>query len=153
MADSDVQLKKVMDEHSDIGEWLKVWPDERFAIRIPSATSQRRYVTLESVAVADAGPPLHIHHNEDEHFIILEGSMRFQRGDETFIGHAGETITVPRGVLHTWRVCSDIPARMLVTFSPGGFERAFEALVGAPPSEAEAILNRFGCTIEGGRIE
>jgi mannose-6-phosphate isomerase-like protein (cupin superfamily) len=152
MSLQNARFETVLENHTDSGDWAKVWPDERFAVRIPPKDCNRRYTTLELVGASKAGPPLHIHHNEDEHFIILEGSVHFQRGDETFDANAGETVTIPRGVVHTWTIRSEHPARMLITFAPAGFEEAFRALVGAPISEAEAILNRYGCTVEGGKL-
>lgn len=138
----------VLDDHNDSGQWLKWMPNERFAIRIASSDTNGRYTSLEVVAQG-SGPPLHIHHNEDEHFIILEGSVCFICGVHQFEASAGESVTIPKGVKHTWRISSSKPARMLLTFAPGGFEKAFTAVVDVPESDLEATLANYGCTIEG----
>jgi mannose-6-phosphate isomerase-like protein (cupin superfamily) len=152
MSPQNAISEDALEAHGESGAWAKVWPDERYVVRIGPAISGQRYVTLELVGITDAGPPLHIHHNEGEHFIILEGIVGFQRGGETFEARAGQTVTVSKGVVHTWVVRSREPARMLITFAPSGFEEAFRALVGAPASEAEAILKRYGFTVEGDKL-
>ncbi len=101
------------------GEWLEWMPGERFALRVPSGATQGRYTMLEVTAVTRCGPPLHIHRHEDEHFIILEGTVRFVRGDRVFDASAGTTVTVPKGVRHTWSAISDGAIRMLLVFTPG----------------------------------
>ena len=55
---------------------------------------------LEVVADPRNGVPMHIHANEDEHFIVLEGTLRFANGDTTLDAHAGTAITVSKGVPH-----------------------------------------------------
>ena len=42
-----------------------------------------------------------------------------------FTRSAGETVFVPRGVEHTYRVIGDKPCRHLVILTPGGFEGFF----------------------------
>ncbi|WP_436120239.1 cupin domain-containing protein [Phyllobacterium sp. LjRoot231] len=118
-------------------------------MRILSSDVNERYTSVEIVAQG-SGPPLHIHHNEDEHFIVLEGTVRFARGAELFDASAGETVTIPRGVKHARAVRSGMPAACCLRFAPGGFKEAFRALAVASLSEAESILARYGCTIEGG---
>jgi len=37
---------------------------------------------LELIADPRNGVPMHIHQNEDEHFIVLEGSLHIANGDK-----------------------------------------------------------------------
>ena len=39
------------------------------------------------------GTPLHLHHQEDEGFYILDGQIRFRRGDEVFTAGPGEFVS------------------------------------------------------------
>ena len=68
-------------------------------------------------------PPVHLHHNEDEAFYILEGEVTVLVGDERIDLGAGDYCFAPRGVPHAWIVRSE-RARMLVTLSPAGLEQA-----------------------------
>ena len=65
------------------------------------------------------GPPLHVHHYQDEVFFITEGEYVFQAGEERFRLTAGDTIFLPRKVPHTWAQLSD-KGKMLFFFQPAG---------------------------------
>lgn len=80
---------------------------------------------VDSLSPAHSGPPRHIHHAEDEVFVILSGEILFWLEGETFTRGPGETVFVPRGKEHTFRVISDQPSRHLVILTPGGFEGFF----------------------------
>jgi mannose-6-phosphate isomerase-like protein (cupin superfamily) len=70
----------------------------------------------------DDAPPLHVHHDEDEVFHILEGRMRFVLGGRTIEAGAGETVLAPKGVPHTFRIISAEGARVMVITRGDGFE-------------------------------
>jgi mannose-6-phosphate isomerase-like protein (cupin superfamily) len=72
------------------------------------------------------GPPPHIHHREDELFIVLEGSFRFFGADgwSEPVGRGGIAYT-PRGVLHTFQNAGTETGRQWVLATPSGFERFF----------------------------
>ena len=71
------------------------------------------------------GPPRHIHHNEDEIFVIQSGDVEFWLDGQSFVRGPGETAFVPRGTPHAFRVCAGGPARFLCILTPGGFEGFF----------------------------
>ena len=85
---------------------------------------------LEATFHEGHAPPLHIHHAEDEAFYVLEGRIRFRRGDTEFVAGAGDFVWNPRGVPHAFKV-EDGPARALVLTTPSGFVQ-FVAEVGEP---------------------
>jgi quercetin dioxygenase-like cupin family protein len=80
---------------------------------------------LDTVSPHGWGPPRHIHHAEDEIFVILSGECEFWLEGETFTRGPGETAFIPRGKEHTFRVLGDIPCRHLLILTPGGFEGFF----------------------------
>jgi mannose-6-phosphate isomerase-like protein (cupin superfamily) len=69
-------------------------------------------------------PPMHVHHNEDEVFHILEGQAAFLVGDRIVEAGPGETVWLPRGVPHAPRIDSEI-VRSLVVFTPGDNVKLF----------------------------
>jgi quercetin dioxygenase-like cupin family protein len=91
------------------------------------------YAVLETWVTPDANPPPHVHANEDEAFLVLEGSLDVTVGNQTTSLGVGDFAFGPRGVPHTYAVTSGI-ARLLVISSPGGGERFFRA-VGTPAQE------------------
>jgi quercetin dioxygenase-like cupin family protein len=67
----------------------------------------------------NGGPPLHIHPHQDEMFYAMEGSYRFQVGDDKFDMKAGDTIFLPRNVPHAFVQLTE-RGKMMVIFQPAG---------------------------------
>jgi mannose-6-phosphate isomerase-like protein (cupin superfamily) len=65
-----------------------------------------------------SGPALlHVHHDDDEAWHVLEGTLRFRFGGDDRIVEAtsGATVFVPAGVAHTYDA---IDARYLIVLTP-----------------------------------
>jgi mannose-6-phosphate isomerase-like protein (cupin superfamily) len=131
------------------GEWVHISPGERFKIRTSAADNGGTYVMLELIADFQYGTRMHIHENEDEHFIVLAGTLRVAAGDRTFNAPAGTALTVARGVPHAWCNLSDTPLRMLVIFSPGHVEGLFKEMASRQSDDVAAILDKYGCRFVG----
>lgn len=92
-----------------------------------------------SIAVIEAelhpghAPPLHVHHHEDEGFILLAGDVRFRCGDDEFDARAGDFVFVPRGTPHAFRVGAG-GARTIMVAS-GAALAAFMQEIGEPARE------------------
>ena len=114
--------------HVRPGDWFDAVPGERVRIRVDSRTVGAAYTIIESVAQAMVGPPLH-RHREDEVFHILEGCLAFQCGTERFDAPAGSIVVAPADTPHCWFNFGPEPARMVVTFAPGGQEEVFLGLM------------------------
>ena len=80
---------------------------------------------VDSVSPPDSGPPRHIHHNEDETFVILSGMMKVWLEGKEIELTAGQSAFIPRGKEHTFKVIGDAPSRHLIILTPGGFEGFF----------------------------
>ena len=68
-----------------------------------------------------AEAPLHVHHNEDEAFWVLDGEVTLEIGETTIEAHAGDYAFGPRHIPHRYTV-GDAGCRMLFILTPGGFE-------------------------------
>ncbi len=88
---------------------------------------------LEMRAVAGHEPPMHIHENEDEIFIVVEGKMKVINGSEECILSAGQSAIVKRGTPHTFQILTR-ELRTITLFTPAGMEEFFRALAGDAPS-------------------
>jgi mannose-6-phosphate isomerase-like protein (cupin superfamily) len=126
------------------------------SVKLPaSAAHDGRVSAAEFWMPAQFGPPLHIHHREDELLQIIEGSVRIVCADTDVTLGPGGFAYLPRGVPHTFWVQGEQPARMLAIFTPGGVEQMFtESGVatdaaqlpegdGTPPGGLEALTARF----------
>jgi quercetin dioxygenase-like cupin family protein len=72
------------------------------------------------------GPPPHRHRNEDEMFLVLEGSIRFlANGEWTEPLAPGSIVYTPRGAIHTFQNVGETPCRQLVIITPSAFEQFF----------------------------
>ncbi len=135
--------------HQGNGDWLQITPGERFKIRTSVDETEGGYTMLELVADPRNGVPMHIHKNEDEHFIVLEGTLHIVNGDKTLDAPAGTAVTVTRGVPHAWCNLSDTPVRMLLVFSPGHIEGLFKETAVRESDDIASLLDKFGVLIVG----
>ena len=72
-------------------KWLQATPGERFTIRTSVEEPDGNFTVLEVVADPGNGVPMHIHANEDEHFIVLDGTLHIANGDTTLDSAAGRS--------------------------------------------------------------
>ena len=102
-------------------EWLGV----KYKTILSPEQSGGAMSIVESWSPEGSGPPRHIHHNEDEIFVILTGVCKFWLEGDEFTAAEGESVFIPRGKEHTFKVISQEPCRHLVILTPGGFEGFF----------------------------
>jgi mannose-6-phosphate isomerase-like protein (cupin superfamily) len=142
--------KELSNAHERENEWRDVIRGERYIIRTSSDETNGAYSMLEIVADPRNGVPMHVHDNEEEHFIILEGEAFIANGDRRAEVAAGSSITIGRGVPHAWcNLSEDAPLRMLVIFSPGGLEELFRKNAATEPADMIALAEKFGTRTTG----
>jgi quercetin dioxygenase-like cupin family protein len=108
---------------------------------LASGDTARSEIGIVDMIEVPAGhmPPLHVHHNEDEAFYLLQGEATLYMPGEQLTLRPGDYFTAPRGVPHSYRV-GDAPARWLIISSPAGFERfVAEVAEGAIADPAELV--------------
>lgn len=84
-------------------------------------------ITIVEGTMHGGGPPLHIHDVEDEVYVVLEGVLTFQVGEQHGTLSAGEVLWLPRGIPHTVANLSGAPCRWVATCTPGGIEQMLRA--------------------------
>lgn len=80
---------------------------------------------IEQANQRRGGPPLHVHHGEDELFYVLEGEYLVQVGDQRFVLKMGDCVLGPRGVPHAWAFSGSTTGRLLLSYTPAGKMEAF----------------------------
>ena len=108
-------------------------------IRISGRDTGGTVSVVESHDVTGGGPPLHIHHREDETFQVLEGEYEWHVGDKKFTAQKGATIFAPRGIAHTYRYTGKRPGRLMCIITPSGFEGFFEEISALSPQQQQDI--------------
>jgi mannose-6-phosphate isomerase-like protein (cupin superfamily) len=130
-------------------QWLQVTPGERFTIRTSSVDTNGAYLMLEVLADPLNGVPMHVHDNEEEHFIVVEGTLHIANGDRRLNATAGMAVTIGKGVPHAWCNLSDAPVRMLAIFTPGHIEGLFRTALHGATYDLQTLPSQYGTRIVG----
>jgi mannose-6-phosphate isomerase-like protein (cupin superfamily) len=69
---------------------------------------------------------LHRHNHTDEAFYVLEGVLTTKIADKIEDWPAGSYILIPRGTPHAQGNRGNVPVKILLTMTPGGFEQSFK---------------------------
>lgn len=97
-------------------------PHERANAAIISRSDQGERVAADGKSFAihewrGSGPPaLHVHHEDDEAWHVLEGKLRFRFADGSTDAGPGTTVFVPAGVVHAYEAIE--PSRYLIVLTP-----------------------------------
>lgn len=112
---------KDLTQDSDAIEWLGV----TYKTILTTEQSGGAMSIVDSWSPAGSGPPRHIHAGEDETFVVITGTCKVWIAGEERLAGPGESVFIPRGIEHTFKVVGDEPSRHLVILTPGGFEGFF----------------------------
>lgn len=106
-------------------------------VKLPATATEGRISVCEQLHPAGYGTPVHVHEREDQTLYVLAGAITAwldPQGDgvERRLA-AGDTVFLPRGVPHAFRVETE-GTRLLEINTPGGFEN-FHVDAGEPAPE------------------
>ncbi len=127
---------------TDLGAGAIEWLGVHYKTILSTEDTDGRISIVDSVSPPDSGPPRHVHDAEDEIFVILTGECAFWMNGETVMKGPGESMFIPRGAEHTFRVAGTRPCRHLVILTPGGFEGFFSDMAAGQfriPQDMDAI--------------
>jgi quercetin dioxygenase-like cupin family protein len=134
------------------------WFGQLALIKAGALETHGRYTLVEIVVPANYATPLHAHAREDEAFWMLDGEAVFHVGGDTIDASVGSYLVAPRGVAHRFTAGAG-GARIVLLFTPGGFERYIRATSVAarrliippadvtPPNNVAEIARAFGTEI------
>ena len=92
-------------------------------------STDQRLTVIEYVDFTRGNPPPFTRHDFIEVFSVLEGRLAFQYLDEPpFYVLAGNAVTVPSGLSHTFWNPDDQPSRIMLVCTPAGLDGFFEAI-------------------------
>jgi quercetin dioxygenase-like cupin family protein len=143
--------------------WWPYFPDEvgRHTNKVLGEQTDGRLFQALMSYPRGAAPPVHIHHDADETFFVLEGEVTVFVGDRRYECTAGDFVLGPKGITHAFLVRSEW-AQILVTFSPAGIDGFFAEVAPAvipgegppPPSmpdqdEFIALMAKYECEFVG----
>jgi quercetin dioxygenase-like cupin family protein len=121
-----------------------------------------RGLTVVEVTMGPGGmAPLHVHHREEETFLVTRGQLTFHIGDQTIEAGPGDLIVGPRNIPHQFTAGPD-GATVLFLLTPAGLEglirdqsvpatrRELPAAGDVPPPDLERMREvalRYGCEL------
>jgi quercetin dioxygenase-like cupin family protein len=122
---------------------------DQVLVKLTGQDTNGQFALTEQWNEPGTGIPPHRHLREDETFFVLEGRVEFVVGETTTTVEPGGLAYAPRGLAHSFRVVSNMPARMLIHVSPAGLENMFQELSqlpAGPPDMAQvmATCGRYG---------
>ena len=93
------------------------------------------YGVILSIVPPGNGPPPHIHHGEDELFMIDDGQFELRFGDETKAAGPGTIAMLPRNIPHSFRNVGTAPGKVYTVITPARFEGFFVDVAALPEKE------------------
>jgi mannose-6-phosphate isomerase-like protein (cupin superfamily) len=101
------------------------------------------------------GPPLHVHHKQDETIHVLKGQFKIKIGDGIFYCQEGGFAYLPAKLPHAFLNLTDEPGEIIVVYTPGGGHKFYEEF--GPVSRSgtadrktiAAIFEKYGMTLLG----
>jgi quercetin dioxygenase-like cupin family protein len=99
--------------HNGAGEWLT------FERRVPGPQGERVVGTTR--VSSGAGPPMHVHFQQDESFTVVSGRLGYQRaGQEPMYGEAGDSVLFKAGEAHRFWNAGDTDLHCTAYVEPPG---------------------------------
>jgi quercetin dioxygenase-like cupin family protein len=101
------------------------------------------------------GPPLHVHHFQEETIHVLKGRYKIRIGEENFIVGEGGFAYLPSKVPHAFLNLTDEPGEIIVVYTPGGGHKFYEELGPlsrsgtASKQQIAAVFEKYGMTLLG----
>jgi len=111
--------------HLDLGNF------EAVVLATATQTSGQFTLLQTQSEPPEFGPPLHLHRDAAEAFLVLEGEYLMYIGEEQTLCPPGTFVYVPRATPHTFKVVSAGPGKKLNLFSPAAMVQYFEELADA----------------------
>jgi mannose-6-phosphate isomerase-like protein (cupin superfamily) len=101
-----------------------------------------------------SGPPLHVHHTQEEAIFVLKGRYKVQVGDEIFRCDEGGFAYMPKQVPHAFFNLTEETGVIIVVYTPGGGQKFYEefgpiARSGADRATLAAVFARHDMTLLG----
>lgn len=114
------------------------------------------YFTVEVAPFG--GPPLHVHHHQDETIHVLKGRFKVRIGEREAVLEEGGFAYLPKALPHAFLNLTPEAGEVIVVYVPGGGQGFYEEL--GPAARAEKpdraaiaeIFRRHDMTLLGGPL-
>jgi len=86
--------------------------------KVATGDTQGALFMMEQHSQKPGGPPLHLHHDQDEFWYVISGDYVFQVGSERYRAHAGDCLLGPRDVPHAYAFVGPSAGTLLIASRP-----------------------------------
>lgn len=131
----------------------KVWT------KVSAQDTDDAWSMFESCVPRGASLPLHVHHEQDEWYRVLEGEFTFEVGGQKHQLSEGMSVLLPRAIPHRWKNTGG-DGRLLILVQPAGrMEQFFDRVSKATPEErkdmalAQQVFRECGMDLLGPPME
>lgn len=122
-------------------------------VKLTGKDTDGRSTVIECVTPPNEGPPLHVHHRDDEGFYVIEGDFQFEIDGKREVAHTGDYLWVKRGTPHCFQNTGATTGRLLLTLEPSGAELFFGEIAGVEgppdPAKLKPLFEKYGMELLG----
>lgn len=145
-------LPPVIRRGEALGGHLFGFLNGEFHLKVSGADTNGGLCVYDTLRSEPGGPPLHLHVDQDEWFLVTEGAFDVRVGDVTHHLGPGDSVLGPRGVPHAFRNTSRT-GRIIIAFQPAGTMEAFfdqgSAISPLTPAGFAELSARHGMKVMG----
>ena len=125
----------------------------RVTVHADAGMTNGAFALIETAETRGLGPPLHVHRDCAESFLVLSGVYSMHLDGRDFECPAGSFVYVPAGMAHTFRTLA-ANSRKLNLYTPAGMVGYFDELAagiaaGMDDADLDAIAGRHEMDIAG----
>jgi len=102
-------------------------PTGSSTFKVSSQDTRGGLFIMEHSNQKKGGPPLHLHHNEDEWFYVIQGEYLIEVGSQRHRLKSGDSVLGPREIPHAWAFVGNTAGRLIIVYAPAGRMEAFFA--------------------------
>jgi mannose-6-phosphate isomerase-like protein (cupin superfamily) len=121
MSAENLKYPRVLHVPPEGGDKFSVYGDLD-NIKLKDGESRGALSVVEAQVPPHLGPPPHIHHKEHETVYVLDGEVDILDGDRWFRVQERGMVFMPMESLHAFRNPHDEPGKVMLIFTPAGFE-------------------------------
>jgi quercetin dioxygenase-like cupin family protein len=109
-------------------------------VRVPGEATRDTFTVVQHTGARGYDTPLHVHHYEDEVFVVLDGTLKLVCEGEEVVAEAGSTMIVPRTLVHGFVTVSDNARFLTIHCTPDeGRRPQFDRFLAAELPRATAL--------------
>lgn len=124
----------------------------QFFLKVSASDTDGNLTVYDTGRTERGGPPMHLHHSQDEWFFVREGQFVVRIGDVDYHLGPGDSILAPRNIPHAFANVSNT-GRLMIMFQPAGTMEAFfteaSLLTDNSPPKMQALFRAHGMEITG----